>query len=333
MLSQEWDKRPVILKIFYYLTDMRYRWLLVLYLLIAFPRLQGMAQPTKLAEKKDPQLQQKLEKLVQGFGGAVGIYVHHLKRGNTAAIKADSLFPTASMIKVPIAIGLFRRIEAGELELHQPLIYRDSLLYPGEDLLGSFQDSAMVSLSKVAMLMITTSDNTASLWAQQLAGTGTVINQWLADNGYLHTRVNSRTPNREAERSRWGWGQTTPREMARLLVQIRQGRVINPAVSERIYRNLCNIYWDDTALSQLPPTVQAASKQGAVDRSRSEVVLVNAPSGDYVFCVITKNQTDESWEKQNEGWVLIRRLSALLWQHFEPAANWQPPQGWEKWQH
>jgi beta-lactamase class A len=51
-------------------------------------------------------------------------------------------------------------------------------------------------------------------------------------------------------------------------------------------------------LSQIPPTVQVASKQGAVNQSRSEVVLVNAPSGDYVFCVITKNQQDESWEEQ-----------------------------------
>jgi hypothetical protein len=33
----------------------------------------------------------------------------------------------------------------------------------------------------------------------------------------------------------------------------------------------------------------------ASDRSRSEVVLVNAPSGDYVFCLITRNQQDESW--------------------------------------
>lgn len=291
---------------------------------------KGFAQPTQMPEKKDLALQQKLERLVQGFSGDVGIYVHHLKTEKTAAIQADSLFPTASMIKVPITIGLFNRIQAGELSLHEPLLYRDSLLYPGEDLLGSFRDSAEVSLSKIAMLMITTSDNTASLWAQHLAGSGTAINQWLQENGYVHTRVNSRTPGREAARNSFGWGQTSPREMARLLVQIRQGSVISPAVSERIYRNLCNIYYDDTALSQLPPTVQAASKQGAVDRSRSEVVLVNAPSGDYVFCIITKNQTDESWEKSNEGWVLIRNVSALLWKHFEPKSNWQPPQGWEK---
>ena len=38
-------------------------------------------------------------------------------------------------------------------------------------------------LSKVLMLMITTSDNTASLWSQSLAGTGTAINTLMEKNG------------------------------------------------------------------------------------------------------------------------------------------------------
>jgi beta-lactamase class A len=84
-----------------------------------------------------------------------------------------------------------------------------------------------------------------------------------------------------------------------------------------MYRYLTRIYWDDEALSQIPPTVQVASKQGAVSRSRSEVVLVNAPGGDYVFAVITNGQQDTSWDHDNEGFVLIRDVSRLLWDYFE----------------
>jgi beta-lactamase class A len=64
-----------------------------------------------------------------------------------------------------------------------------------------------------------------------------------------------------------------------------------------------------------------------LDRSRSEVVLVNAPSGDYVFSVITKQQADSSWAEDNEGFVLIRRVSAILWHHFEPRHPWIPDPG------
>lgn len=278
----------------------------------------------------DTELQQRLDALVADFNGDVGIYVRHLPTGRMAAIHADTLFPTASMIKVPIMLKTFDSIEKGELDYGQELVYRDSLLYPGEDLLGAFQDSSTISLSKAVMLMITTSDNTASLWLQHLCGTGTAINEWLAAEGFEGTRMNSRTSGRRGDWERYGWGQTTPREMSELLVMIREGRAVSPAASEEMYRVLTRIHWNDEALSQIPPTVQVASKQGAVSRSRSEVVLVNAPSGDYVFTVVTKNQEDASWEADNEGYVLLRNVSKLLWNHFEPESDWQPTEGMER---
>ena len=277
------------------------------------------AQTSKEAMQE---LHSKLDALVQPFKGDVGIYVRSLVTGEEVAIQADTLFPTASLVKVPILLKVFDSIEQGELDYHQKLVYRDSLLYPGEDIVGALRDSAEISLSKVAMLMITTSDNTASLWLQDLCGTGTAINAWLDQHGFAHTRVNSRTEGREKNREQYGWGQTTPREMSELLVMIRESKAISPRASETMYRMLTRIYWNEEALSQIPPYVQAASKQGAVSHSRSEVVLVNAPSGDYVFTVITKNQEDKSWGEDNAGYVLLRDVSRLLWQHFEPDSDW-----------
>jgi beta-lactamase class A len=282
-------------------------------------------------QKTDEALTKKVTELVKGFKGDVGVYVRHLKSGRTVAINADSLFPTASMIKVPITIGVFNKIEKGELRYDSTFIYKDSLLYAGEDILGSFKHGEKVSLSKLLMLMITTSDNTASLWCQSLAGGGVEINRWLEENGFNNIRVNSRTPGREAIRTKYGWGQTSPREMAELVVRLREGKVINARTSERIYRNLGRIYWDGEALSQIPSYIHTASKSGAVNRSRSEVVLVNAPHGDYVFCVITKNQQDESWQRSNEGYVLLRNISRLLWNYFEPDSRWKPAEKIEEW--
>ncbi|MCZ4222193.1 serine hydrolase [Pedobacter rhodius] len=294
-------------------------------LLIIFTFLSSYAQ-----EKVDKKLQSKLDELVKGFNGDIGVYVKNLKTGKTASINADTIFPTASMIKVPITCGIFNKIEKGTLDYHTELMYCDSLLYAGEDILGSFKDGEKIALSKVLMLMITTSDNTASLWAQLLAGTGTAINEVMANHGLQNTRVNSRTPGRKDNQKKYGWGQTTPREMATLLTLIRDGKMINPAASERIYRNLIRIYWDSEALSQIPPTVQVASKSGAVDAARSEVLLVNAPHGDFVFCITTKNQKDTSWNYDNEGWTIIRKLSNLLWNYYEPNFGWQQPEGMQK---
>jgi beta-lactamase class A len=281
-------------------------------------------------EKTDQRLTQILKSLVQGFHGDVGIFVKNLKTGKTAAFHENSVFPTASMIKVPITAGIFNKIEHQELDYHSTLTYRDSLLYAGEDILGSFKNGEKIAFSKVLMLMITTSDNTASLWCQSMAGGGTAINELMGNIGLQNTRVNSRTADRGESQAKYGWGQTTPREMATLLTLIRDGKLISPAASERIYRNLIRIYYDSEALSPIPPYVQVASKSGAVDEARSEVLLVNAPHGDYVFCITTNNQQDTSWKDNNEGWVLIRNLSKTLWNYFEPKSNWKPAAGIEK---
>ena len=299
------------------------------FLFAAFLAVSLFGSPATASSPGDGDLRRSLDSLVSGFRGTVGVYVKHLGTGESAGVNADTLFPTASMIKVPILIGIFDAIEKGSLEFHQRLAYSDSLLYAGEDILGSFKDSALISLSRLTLLMITTSDNTASLWLQRLAGTGTTINGWLASHGFQQTRVNSRTPGREKNREEFGWGQTTPREMAGLLTMIRNGEAVSRAASEEMYRHLARSYFTGEALSALPPWVQAASKVGAVDQSRSEAVLVNAPSGDYVFCIITKNQADESWEHGNEGWELIRKMSAFLWEYFEPAHPFQPADGAE----
>jgi len=104
--------------------------------------------------------------------------------------------------------------------------------------------------------------------------------------------------------------------MAELLVRIREGRAVSAHASDEMYRTLTKSYWDDEALSALPPTVQVASKQGAVSASRSEVLLVNAPTGDYVLCMITNNQEDRGWEADNEGFALLRDISSIVYHHF-----------------
>ena len=265
------------------------------------------------AQKVNKKLQEQLEILTTGFKGDVGIYVKDLHTGKTVSINADSIFPTASMVKVPILIGIMDKLNKGELKYHQELTYKDSLFYAGSDLLASLKHNEKVELSKVIMLMLTTSDNTASLWLQSLAGTGTRINQILDSIGYTATRVNSRTPGREASRDKFGWGQTSPKEMATMFEALANRTLLDTASSEKMLRLLGRNYWDEEALSQIPPDVFVASKNGAVNASRSEVMYVSGKNARYVFCICTKNNKDTSWGSQNEAWELARKVSKLLW--------------------
>ncbi len=268
------------------------------------------------AQRQDKKLQKKISALIQGFHGDIGIYIKNLKNNRIVSIHADTVFSTASMVKMPILVGIMHKLNSGELDYHQTLRYRDSLLYAGEDLLGSFKDTEKVELGKVMMLMLTMSDNTASLWLQSLAGTGTRINELMDSLGLDSTRVNSRTPGREMNRANYGWGQTTPKEIATLMEKIVRGEVISKERSAEMLRLLGRNYWDQQAISQIPSDVFVASKNGAVDASRSEVLYVKGRGADYIFCICTKNNQDKSWQNTNEAWTLTRKISKLVWDRY-----------------
>lgn len=268
------------------------------------------------AQKPDKKLQKKIDETIQGFNGSIGVYIKNLKSNKIISVNADTIFPTASMVKIPILVGIMDKINKGELDFHQQLKYRDSLLYAGVDILGSFKDTERIELGKIVMLSLTMSDNTASLWLQTLAGKGTRINEILDSLGFKNTRVNSRTPGREGDRSQYGWGQTTPKEIATLMEMISKGEIINKEHSAQMLRLLGRNYWDEQAISQIPSDVFIASKNGAVDESRSEVLFVNGKGAKYIFCVCTKNNKDTSWQNTNEAWMLTRKLSKLVWDHF-----------------
>ena len=283
-----------------------------------------------LAQKTDKKLQRQLQELVSGFQGTIGIYVKDLRTGRTVAINADTIFPTASIVKVPILIGVMDKISRGELDYTQNFTYRDSLLYAGVDILGSFKQDEKIELGKLMMLMMTMSDNTASLWLQSLAGGGARINELLDSLGLRDTRVNSRTPGREGNRSQYGWGQMTPREMAGLVERVYKGQIISKAASDQMLRLMNRNFFDKVSIAEIPPYAAVFAKYGAVNQTRNEVVMVKGDKANYVFCIASKNNKDQSWKDSNEAWQLTRKISCLLWNHFEPRDNWEPAPGAEK---
>lgn len=287
--------------------------LIVLFSLILISAVKSTAQQSRT----DKKLKEKIESAIANYSGDIGVYVKDLKTGRVVAINADTIFPTASIVKVPILVGVMSRINKGELGYDSSLVYTDSLFYSDADILGSFKSGATIPVKKLIMLMLTTSDNTASLWLQSLAGGGASINETMQGLGLENTRVNSRTPGRENNKAKYGWGQTTPREMGTLFEMIYNKKVIGDAESVRMQRCLGRNFWDqEEAISRFPPTIEVFSKNGCVDASRSEAMIVNAKKHPFVFCVFTKNNKDRSWNYNNEAWTLARKLADILWARY-----------------
>ena len=154
-------------------------------------------------KKNKKKIKKEIYSLVNQFDGDVSVYVKHLKLNFEFGINEERLMPTASLIKIPILIKIFDRIEKNELSLDSVVTYyKDSIDYKwkGEDAISRFKDGEKITVKKLLTHMITLSDNHASLWLQKIAGGGIAINNWLSINNFKKTRFNSRTKGRENDK-------------------------------------------------------------------------------------------------------------------------------------
>lgn len=261
----------------------------------------------------DTSLETALRRITSDFRGHAAIYARRLGTGQEIAIDADEILPTASMIQIPLLVGLYAAIEQGRFQLTDELPYDEALRRPGSgDVLDKLREGETVSLWRLAGLMIGIADHGASRWIQDLVG-GAEVNDWLDAHGFDHTRINSRVDGREEAYQTYGLGQSTPREMSRLMVALLDGEVVSESASREMYRLLSRNWWPFGAKSALPPTVNVAAKAGANSTAGSEILMVNAPAGDYVLCIMAGRDANGVFEG---GDALIRAVSALVWEEW-----------------
>ncbi|MFQ6615583.1 MAG: serine hydrolase [Fidelibacterota bacterium] len=267
---------------------------------------------------QDSALKNALLEKIASHRGITGLYLRNLNSGETVSISAQDTFPTASLIKIPIAVHVFNLLEKGEISYTDRWTYRDSLAYPGAGYLQFFKDSTEVTVKDLVHLMLTLSDNAAAIWLTRELGGGDAVNRLMDALGFPVTRMNSFAAGRESQKERYGWGMTTPEEMALLMEKIFLREILTPESCEEIYRILSHPFWDGYAPSQVPRRINVASKTGALDDYRAEVACINTPGLDYVICVMTKKNEDQRWIKMNDADRLIVDINRQVFDHLFP---------------
>lgn len=248
----------------------------------------------------------------------MGFYFKNLKTGETITICTQDTFPTASLIKIPIAIHTFDQIEKGKLGYHDKWVYRDTVAYDGSGYLQFFKDSTTITVKDLVHLMLTVSDNVAAIWLTKNLGGGDAINALMDSLGFQITRMNSYSTGRKAFWERYGWGMTTSEEMGILMERLFLKELLTPEACDEIYRILTHPFWDEYAPSQVPMTMSVASKTGALNDFRAEVACVNTPNLAYIICIITDNNEDQRWIKTNEADQLIINLNRKVFDFYNP---------------
>jgi beta-lactamase class A len=258
------------------------RCLLPLLLAAAAPLTMLIAQPLP-TDLLDGKLRVQLHKIDERLNGVLGVAAIDLSTGKTFEYNADAIFPTASTIKVPILIEMFRLARAGEFK------WSDSMtLQPADSVGGSghLQEAlakgpVTLTIEELVAKMIVDSDNTATNRVIAMAKMDRV-NHLIQEMGMQHTRLRRIMMDTQAA-VKGNENVTTPLEMARLAEKLYHKKAGEPADCDSMLEIMKRV--PGAIRSAVPAEIEVASKTGSLPGVHCEVAIVYSPPKPFVLSI------------------------------------------------
>jgi beta-lactamase class A len=281
-------------------------------------------------------LQVEIEKAVREFPGTMGVSAVNLSTGETVHVNADVRFPTASLIKLAVMAEVYERIAEGKLRRDTRVTLHDADKAGDETVpLNLLHDGVELTVTDLVRLMIVWSDNTATNLLVRLVGTANVDRR-MVSYGLRETKIFRPTfrdgradvfPELEKE---FGLGMTTPREAAKLVRLIAEGKVVSRAVCDEMLAILRK-QQDRAMIPRLLPfereRITVANKTGWDEEKnpdargikgdvRSDAAYVETPKGRWVIAILARGIRDKSPGVDNQALVTGARLSRAVYDHW-----------------
>lgn len=298
--------------------------------------LVAAALATAAPQQGIPPISERIEKIVRGFPGTLGVAVKNLDTGQSFAVNGKMRFPTASLIKVAVMVEVYHRIAEGKLRRDTLVTLSVSDKVGDETVpLNMLHAGVRLTVADLLNLMIAYSDNTATNLLVGLVGTANVDRR-MAAYGLPNTKIFRPTfrdgqadvfPEEEKE---FGLGMTTPTEAARLMELIAEGKVVSRAVCDEMLGILAK--QQDRAMipRSLPfdrDSIVVANKTGwdAEKRPdatgfrgdvRSDAAYVKGPKARYVIAILARHVRDRSPGVDNRALVTGAALSRMVYDEF-----------------
>jgi beta-lactamase class A len=220
-------------------------------------------------------------------GGNAGILVKDLWTNESVRVNADKLFPSASLVKVPIMAAVFEAQREGKLALSDELTLKwqnKVFSYKG---LYRKRTGKKFTIRELVEKMIITSDNTAANMLVDRLGFG-YLNEKFQQFGMKDTDL--RRGIMELQWRKLGIeNYTTADDMAFLLEEIYHSKIIDEESCKEMLDILKRQKINDRIPYLLPKALDIAHKTGTLHDTLSDVGIVFTPKGDFIVCVLTQN--------------------------------------------
>jgi beta-lactamase class A len=227
---------------------------------------------------------ERLRVLSDNYKAKVGIYIKDLKTGKTWEYNADRLFRSASLIKLPIMVGVFNLVKENKISLETELILTSKERVDGSGSLKWARDGTRITVLELVYRMVTESDNTATRMLVDHIGIE-YFKSYFKQIGLSYTNITEEGMNLTSGRvSKENF--TTPREMGYLLERIYKKDIVSRDMCEMMLDILKRNKSHSRIRKGIPTTWQVGHKTGLLRRSCSDVGIVFSPNGDYILCVL-----------------------------------------------
>lgn len=268
-------------------------------------------------------LDAQLREIADSHTGKVTYALTDLMGGGHIARDEDDVMPAASLIKVPILIGLYQAVHDGRLSLDDRIRLRDEHRFPGSGVLQHMASGAELSVRDAAVLMIIISDNTATNMVADLVGHD-VINEQQRRMGLEKTTVFERWSERLVGldvRQTWV---STAREMMRNFELIARHEAVSEEASEDMLRILRRndgrgelsreLPWNE--MNRLPNHKKnwVAEKGGASPGGiRAGGAIFHGTRGSFVVSAFCEGGSGSGTGRSAEGNQTLGRLGYAAW--------------------
>lgn len=230
-------------------------------------------------------LMTELEARAAKFPGEAAIFIKDLKTGQTLGINSSKLFPSASLVKLPIMAALYKAQAEEKVNLDSTLPILRKHKIRDASRLYFVRSGTKFSIRELIKRMVTESDNTATNVLVDSLGFG-YLNQKFVEFGLKSTDLRRGVMDlkwRKAGIENY----TTAEDMALILEKIYQGKLISAQASEDMLSTLKKQKVNDRIPRWLPHGLVVAHKTGLLHDTVSDCGIVFTSEGDFIICVLT----------------------------------------------
>ena len=212
------------------------------------------------------------------------MYILDLDTGNYVDLGGDKVFPTASIIKLPILIAFFQDVDAGKIRLDETLVMTPDLIVGGS---GEIQDRpaySKFSVRDTVNKMITISDNTATNMIIKRMGGLNVLNQRFRSWGLTKTALRNWLPDLS------GTNTTTPKELVRLLALLDKQQLLSSQSRSQALDILRRVRNRSLLATGIGRGATIAHKTGDIGFMLGDAGIIEMPNGKhYLAAVLVKS--------------------------------------------